>query len=70
MSKHNYLKKLEITNFRGLRDVSLDNLGLVNVLVGGNNVGKTTVLEAVFLLTGNGNRKTSSLYKTISVICQ
>ena len=55
MSKHNYLKKLEITNFRGLRDVSLDNLGLVNVLVGGNNVGKTTVLEAVFLLTGNGN---------------
>ena len=55
MSKHNHLKKMEITNFRGLRDVSLDNLGLVNVLVGGNNVGKTTVLEALFLLTGNGN---------------
>ena len=34
MSKHNYLKKLEITNFRGLRDVSLDNLGLVNVWSG------------------------------------
>lgn len=45
MARH--LDRIEIRRFRGLRDLVLDDLGLVNVLVGPNASGKTSVLEAV-----------------------
>lgn len=38
---------LTIERFRGLRDLHLEGLGRVNLLVGGNNSGKTSVLEAL-----------------------
>jgi hypothetical protein len=40
---------LHINAFRGLRNVRLEQLGRVNLLVGGNNSGKTSVLEAAML---------------------
>jgi hypothetical protein len=36
-----------IGRFRGLNDLSLKQLGMINLLVGGNNSGKTSVLEAL-----------------------
>ena len=33
--------------FRGLTDIKLDNLGSINLLVGDNNAGKTSILEAI-----------------------
>lgn len=42
-------KEIRIVSYRGLRDVMLADLGRVNVLVGENNSGKTSVLEAVQL---------------------
>ncbi len=41
------LESLTIHRFRGLVDVELPALGRFNVLVGRNNSGKTTVLEAI-----------------------
>jgi hypothetical protein len=41
------LTDLHIHRFRGLRDLKLEGLGDVNLFVGGNNSGKTTILEAV-----------------------
>jgi energy-coupling factor transporter ATP-binding protein EcfA2 len=41
------LDNLKIGAFRGLRDVELDGLGRVNLLVGPNDSGKTSILEAV-----------------------
>ena len=41
-----HISKLQISAFRGIRDLTLDNLSTVNVLVGANNCGKTSVLEA------------------------
>ncbi len=38
---------LTIERFRGLRDLHLTGLGQVNLLVGSNNSGKTSVLEAL-----------------------
>jgi len=38
---------LHIQNFRALEDLELRDLGSVNLLVGRNNIGKTTVLEAI-----------------------
>lgn len=42
-----HLESITIHQFRGLRDIKLDNLGQVNLLVGINNSGKTSVLEAL-----------------------
>lgn len=40
-------QRLTIHQFRGLRELDLPDLGRFNVLVGLNNSGKTTVLEAI-----------------------
>jgi AAA15 family ATPase/GTPase len=42
-----HLDNLTIHQFRGLRDLNLQDLGQINILVGGNNSGKTSVLEAI-----------------------
>lgn len=41
------LTSLHIQNFRAFQDLSLDGLRRVNLIAGGNNVGKTTLLEAL-----------------------
>ncbi len=47
------ITRLAIENFRGLQQVALDELRSVNLIVGGNDTGKTTVLEALVLLFGD-----------------
>jgi AAA domain, putative AbiEii toxin, Type IV TA system/AAA ATPase domain len=42
-------KSLEIENFRGLRHLELPRLAPITILTGRNNIGKTAVLEALFL---------------------
>jgi len=42
--------QVEIDGFRGLRSLNLEGLGRVNILVGQNNCGKTSVLEALSIL--------------------
>jgi hypothetical protein len=44
------LTSIGINGFRGLRSLRLDGVGHVNILVGGNNSGKTSVLEAISLI--------------------
>lgn len=45
------IARLEIENFRGIREASIA-FGRHSVLVGANNAGKTTVIEALALLFG------------------
>ena len=40
-------ERVTIDGFRGLRHLELHDLGPINILVGGNNSGKTSVLEAL-----------------------
>ena len=42
-------EQLTIHSLRGLRDLELKGFGRVNLLVGPNDAGKTTVLEALTL---------------------
>ena len=42
--------RLSIGAFRRLHSLSLEDCGPVNLLVGGNNSGKTSVLEALLLI--------------------
>lgn len=52
------ITELKITGFRGFKDFSLRNLGRVNLLVGSNNGGKTSVLEAVNFFASRGEPMT------------
>ena len=45
------LRNIEITKFRGINHLCVDGLGLINVFIGANNVGKSTLLEAVYMLS-------------------
>lgn len=49
------LKYIEINNFRGINHLRIDDFSRVNVLVGQNNSGKTSVLEAIAMLMSMSN---------------
>lgn len=49
------LKRLEIRNFRVFKALEIDQLSRLNLIAGRNNAGKTSLLEAIFLLSGAGN---------------
>ncbi len=46
---------LSVRNFRVFGALRVVGLSRVNLIVGRNNVGKTSLLEALFLLSGGGN---------------
>jgi predicted ATPase len=50
------LTSLEIKNFRMLENFQVDKLGRINLIVGKNNSGKSTVLEALRIYAGNAQR--------------
>ena len=49
------LRDLTIKNYRAFKDFSIDGLARVNLIVGSNNAGKTSFLEAVYLLANQGS---------------
>ncbi|MBQ6134037.1 MAG: AAA family ATPase [Lachnospiraceae bacterium] len=50
-----YFKKLFVNRYRGIRALKIHELKGVNLVVGDNNCGKTSVLEALQLLRTSGN---------------
>lgn len=63
MVKHHFggvcmFQSVRIRGFRGLRDFSMGNLGRINLLVGKNNSGKSSVLEGLELLSSRGSVRT------------
>jgi energy-coupling factor transporter ATP-binding protein EcfA2 len=51
------LKSVRIKNFRAITDLNVDGLSRVNLFVGHNACGKTTLLEGLFFLVGATNPK-------------
>lgn len=49
------LKSINIRHFRGIRHAEIDGLERINVFLGNNNCGKSSVLEAVLILMGANN---------------
>ena len=62
------LKRLQIRNFRGFNALKIDQLSGINLIAGKNNSGKTSLLEAVFLLAGGGNAQMAINDNVIRVI--
>jgi AAA15 family ATPase/GTPase len=44
-----HLSRLRIQNFRSIENIDVEFDGLINVIVGPNAIGKTTVLESIRL---------------------
>lgn len=55
MSTPMLLTSLEVRGFRAFRRLRIDRLGRVNLIVGKNNVGKTSLLEALWLYIYQGS---------------
>ncbi|MGN7479620.1 AAA family ATPase [Solibacillus silvestris] len=51
------LNAMHIHSFRGLTDVSLNNFSAINLFVGENNAGKTSLLEAVYLIANYSTKQ-------------
>lgn len=50
------IENLEIRNYRGISELEIDDLSSVNIFVGMNGVGKTSILEAIALTIGTRAR--------------
>jgi hypothetical protein len=48
-------RRLDIENFRGIRKAEISDLSRINLFFGKNNCGKSSVLESIFLITGQSN---------------
>ena len=55
------IRDLSIKNYRCFEDFYVDGLAQVNLIVGDNNSGKTSFLEAIYLLVNNFFYKMLSL---------
>lgn len=49
------LSQLLIENYRGIKNLELNQLGAVNIIAGANNTGKTSILEVLESLEGPNN---------------
>ena len=43
------ITKIELINFRNYKKIVLDNFSNLNILIGTNGIGKTSILEAIYL---------------------
>lgn len=51
----NMLDSLNIKNYRNLKQLRINSLGRVNLIIGKNNTGKSTVLEAISIYATKGD---------------
>lgn len=55
MTEETFFRYFEIERYRGFDHLRISGLTGVNVFVGTNNVGKSSILESLFLLSGMSN---------------
>jgi putative ATP-dependent endonuclease of OLD family len=60
MTQQATIRRLEITRFRGIQAFAWNPSSKMNVILGGGDVGKTTILEAIALLLSPSNAVTIS----------
>ncbi len=58
------ITQLRIEHYRGIQNLQLDDLARVNIIAGGNNVGKTSILEVIRSIQ---NPQSKLLWRTIGM---
>ena len=58
------IHKIELKNFKNFSELKLDKLAKINLIVGKNNVGKTNLLEALFI--GSNPTNLSLFFTTLT----
>lgn len=48
---HNHFSSLQVNSYKSLKNFSLNKLSRINIFAGHNNTGKTSLIEAVYLLS-------------------
>lgn len=51
----NHLEEFEVGCYRGIGKLNIMNINKMNLIVGGNAIGKTSLLEAIWLFYNRGN---------------
>ena len=51
----NLLETIKIRNFRGFSSLEIIGFNQINLIIGNNNSGKSSILEAIFLMIGMSN---------------
>ncbi|MDR1721185.1 MAG: AAA family ATPase [Endomicrobium sp.] len=60
-----FLKSINIEKFRSFKNLEIEEFKKINLLVGKNGYGKTSLLEAIFLLIGGTNPTLTTLIQNI-----
>ena len=60
-----FIKSIEINQFRGIQRLAISDFSNINLIVGDNNSGKTTFLEAIQLLFAKSQLSSIELYLLI-----
>ena len=55
LAEYGLLQAVRMRKFRGFDDLKIENMARINLVTGRNNSGKTSLLEALFLLAGAAN---------------
>ena len=58
-------KNIEIKNFRGIDHLKVDDFSRVNVFLGQNNSGKSSVLEAIAMLMSMSNPEVPQMINAV-----
>jgi AAA15 family ATPase/GTPase len=51
------LSSLQVKNFRSLQNVEIPRLGLINLIVGNNNSGKSSLIESLLIFANNADEE-------------
>jgi len=57
-----YLERLNIQNFRGIKEASLSFNKNINILIGSNNVGKSAIIDTLRLVFSYGSTQKRDIY--------
>ncbi len=56
-----FIKEIKIQNFRGIKELKIENIGPINILIGRNNSCKTAILEAICAFLTHNNLSGNSM---------